>query len=273
MISLRTQYYQQFDADFSLDVPAEGYGGWKTGEIEIDPKRTAVLVMHAWDCGTPEQYPGWFRACAEIPRTYQICREVFPDLLAAVRASGLPLFHVVAEAGYFKDYPGYKRAVALAGPPPAPLPSCERDPVYDKLHQFRGDNVFVGKHNQDDTNRGWAKVGFPKEAEPKGNEGIAKDAHQLFALCQEAGVNHLIYAGFNIDWCLLMSTGGMIDMSRRGFICSALREAVTAVENKETARQRLGREIGLWRVAVGFGFVFGVEEFKRAIRGRPQHAP
>ena len=265
MIKLKTQYYQQFDADFSREVPAEGYGGWKTAEVEIDPKRTAVLVMHAWDCGTYALYPGWFRACAEIPHAYQICRDVFPGLLAAVRASGLPLFHVVAEAGYFKNYPGYNRAVTLAGPPPAPLPSCAKDPIYEKLRQFRSDNVFVGKHNRQDTNKGWANVRFPKEAEPKGDEGIAKDAHQLFALCKDAGVNHLIYAGFNLDWCLLMSAGGMLDMSRRGFICSALREAVTAVENKETARRGLCREIGLWRVSVGFGFVFDVEDFKHAI--------
>jgi hypothetical protein len=178
----------------------------------------------------------------------------------------LPLFHVVAEADYFKHYTGYKRAVSLAGPPPPPLPPCEKDPIYEKLRQFRSDNVFVGKHNQEDVQKGWVNVRFPKEAEPKGDEGIAQNAHQLAALCKDAGVNHLIYAGFNVDWCLLMSEGGMIDMSRYGFICSVLREAVTAVENKETARRRLGYEVGLWRVSVGFGFVFDVEDFKRAIR-------
>jgi hypothetical protein len=78
-------------------------------------------------------------------------------------------------------------------------------------------------------------------------------------------VNHLVYAGFAINWCLLMSPGGMLEMSRRGIMCSALRQAVTAVENKETARHELAKEIGLWRVALAFGFIFNVDDFVSAI--------
>jgi hypothetical protein len=62
-----------------------------------------------------------------------------------------------------------------------------------------------------------------------------------------------------------MSPGGMLEMSRRGILCSALRQAVTAVENKETARRELAKELGLWRVALAFGFVFDVDDFISAI--------
>ena len=265
MIRLKTDYYQQFDADHTRDVPAEAYGGWKTGEVEIDPRHTALIVMHAWDCGTPEEYPGWFRSCACISRTYDVCRAVFPRLLPAVRRSELTLFHVVAGSTYCKDHPGYQHALALSQPPPPPLARAEPDPVYERLQRFRSEHVFVGKHNQDDASRGWAKVKFAKEAEPQGHEGIAENAHQLYALCREAGINHLIYTGFNIDWCLLMSEGGMVDMSRRGFICSTIRQAVTAVENKESARRELSKENSLWRVSVGFGFVFDLEDFIASI--------
>jgi len=41
-IRLPAYYYQQFDADFDLDIPAEGYGGWKRTEIEISWDHTAV---------------------------------------------------------------------------------------------------------------------------------------------------------------------------------------------------------------------------------------
>ena len=80
---MRAQYYQQFDADHSLEVPGEGYGGWKS--VEIDPGSAALVVMHAWDCGTLEQYPGWYRAVEYIPRSQEICRTVFPPLLGACR--------------------------------------------------------------------------------------------------------------------------------------------------------------------------------------------
>src|SRR5688500_3886138 len=121
-LRLPASYYQQFDADYTLDVPAEGYGGWKQAEIEIAPQHTAVVVMHAWDGGTPADYPGWHRAAEFLSRAGEVCRTVFPPLLNAVRASGFNLFHVAGGGTYYQDYPGYHRAVALAEPDPAPPP-------------------------------------------------------------------------------------------------------------------------------------------------------
>jgi hypothetical protein len=265
-LRLPAHFYQQFDADFSLDVPGEGYGGWQCEEIEISREHTAVVVMHAWDAGTREEFPGWHRAVEYIPRSYAIAETVFPKLLGAVRESGMKLFHVVGGGAYYKEYPGYKRAVAIAGPPPPPLEQITPDPVLERLRQFRADRVFVGKHNQEDVQRGIKQMTFLKQAMPQGDEGIAENGHQLFALCKEAGINHLIYAGFAINWCLLLSPGGMADMSGRGVMCSAFRQAVTAVENKETARQELCKELGLWRVALAYGFVFDVDAFIEALR-------
>ena len=87
--TLGASYYQQFDADYALAVPAEGYGGWKRADVEIDLAHAAVVVMHAWETGTYEQYPGWYRAVEYIPRARVILRTVFPRLLPAVRASGV----------------------------------------------------------------------------------------------------------------------------------------------------------------------------------------
>lgn len=268
VIKLQASYYQQFDADFSLDVPGEGYGGWKNGEIEISSDHTAVVVMHAWDTGTREEFPGWHRAVEYIPRADEISRTVLPRLLKAVRDSGMTLFHVVSQSDYCRDYPGYKRAVELAGPEPAKPERMEADPVLERLWDFRERNVFVGSHNRPDVTRGFARLDFAPEARPQGNEGIAENEHQLFALCSEAGINHLIYAGFAINMCLQISPGGMVDMSRRGIMCSAFRQAVTAVENKETARRELCKEVELWRVALVYGFVFGVEEFIGGLEAR-----
>ena len=264
-IKLPAAYYQQFDADFSLDVPGEGYGGWKQAEIEISLDHTAVVVMHAWDTGTREQYPGWHRAVEYMSRANEICRTVFPRLLSAVRASEMKLFHVVSSGDYCKDYPGHRLAVELAGPEPPRPEQIEADPVLERLRQFRAEQVFVGKHNEADVQRGFRNLDFAPEAKPMGEEGIAENGHQLFALCKQAQANHLIYAGFAINWCVLLSPGGMADMSQRGLMCSVLRDAVTAVENKETARQELCKEIALWRVALAFGFVFEVDALVAAL--------
>jgi hypothetical protein len=265
-IRLPANYYQQFDADPARDVPGEGYGGWKRAEIELSRPHTAVVVMHAWDCGTRERYPGWYRAVEYIPRANAICERVFPLLLQAVREQGIRLFHVVGGGDYYKRYPGYQRTRQMAGEPPPPLEQIQPDACLERLRRFRSEHVFVGRNNENDVKSGCAKLDFASQAKPRADEEIAENGHQLFALCKHLGVNHLLYAGFAINWCLLMSPGGMLDMSHRGVMCSAFRQAVTAVENKETARRELGKETALWRVALAFGFVFDVDDFIAAIR-------
>ncbi|HZC26850.1 MAG TPA: hypothetical protein VE287_07490, partial [Actinopolymorphaceae bacterium] len=83
--ALAVSYYAQFDADPGSDVPAEAYGGWQRGEVDLSLDHTAVVLMHAWDTGTFDSYPGWHRAVEYIPRADEICRSVLPGLLATVR--------------------------------------------------------------------------------------------------------------------------------------------------------------------------------------------
>ena len=264
-IRIPAWYYQHYDADFTLDVPERGFGGWKKDVLELSCEHTAVVVMHAWDMGTQNKFPGWWRVVPWAQRANVIVRKVFPPLLKAVRESPLPLFHVVAGGDYYKNLPGYKHTVTLAGPKPKPVEKIKSDPVRDKLNEFRRAHAFPGTHNEKDIERGFAKVDFPNEARPQSNEGVAENGHQLFALCKEHDINHLIYCGFAINWCLLLSPGGMAEMQKYGLMCSALRQATTAVENKETAREELCKEIALWRIAIAFGLVFDVNDFITAI--------
>ena len=266
-VRLPTWYYEQFDADFARDVPAEGYGGWHVAELELALPHTALVLMHAWDCGTRAEFPGWHRAVEYIPRADHICRTVFPPLLGAARGAGLTIYHVVTPDSrrYYDRLPGYTRAAQLAGATPA-AERIASDPTLEQLRQFRARHVFPGAHNQEDVDRGFRqRLGFAPNAEPQRDEGVAEDGSQLYALCKADGIDHLIYAGFAINWCLLMSPGGMVDMSRHGLLCSTLREAVTAVENRETARQELCKELALWRVSVAFGFVYHVADLVGAL--------
>jgi nicotinamidase-related amidase len=184
-----------------------------------------------------------------------------------VRHSKIPLFHVVGGGNkYWKNLPGYEHTVSLAGPETNAFEQVVSDPLRDKLAVFRQKHCFVGQHNRKDVKRGFEQLDFAEQARPKSNEGIAENSRQLFALCRERGVNHLVYCGFAVNWCLLLSPGGMAEMHKYGLWCSVLREATTAVENKETARSELCKEIALWRVALAFGFVFEVDDFITAIK-------
>lgn len=264
-VRINAHYYQQFDADYSRDVPAESYGGWRQSEIELAPDRTALVVMHAWEAGTMEQWPGWRRCVEYHPRALKILADVFPPLLTAVRASPLPVFHVVGGRDYYSHLPGHVKTRELAGPSPRYEPVA-KDPVLERLEEFRGQNVFVGAHNRPDVDAGWQKLDFAPQARPVGDEAIAEDGHQLAALCRAHGINHLVYVGFAINWCLLMSPGGMVDMTRYGVMCSTIREAVTAVENRETAREEREKQQALWRTAINSGFVFGLDDFLAMLR-------
>lgn len=259
-VTIPAHYYQQFDADYSLDVPAEGYGGWRREPLAISIDHTAFVSMHAWDTGTPDEFAGWWRAVEYMPRAAAICRDVYPGLLAAIRASGMPLFHVAGGGDYVERYAGYRRAAALASPEPPAPEQIEPDEALRRLQAFRGKHVFVGEHNAEDVKRGFARVDFPPEARPLPEEGVAATGNQLFALCKERKVNHLIYMGFAVNWCLLLSPGGMHDMAQRGIMCSVIRDATTAVENRESARHETAKELGLWRVALAFGFVFDAQD-------------
>lgn len=259
-MTLETRYYQQFDADQRLEVPAEAYGGWKTAQVSIDPRHTALVVMHAWDPGSPETDPAWWRTVEYLPRAKRILEEVFPPLLQSVRSSPMKVFHVVGgDRDYYSHLPGYKKHPAGS---PAPCINYH-SPTYQQLKEWRNKEVFVGAHNIGEVTASLARLDFAPQARPVGDEGIAADGDQLLAHCREHHIDHLIYIGFAINWCLLMSPGGMVDMSRRGLLCSTIAEAVTAVENKETAAQELEKQQALWRVSLEFGLVFSSSELMK----------
>ncbi|MEU6718080.1 hypothetical protein ABZ897_41985 [Nonomuraea sp. NPDC046802] len=250
--SLPTLSYQQFDADLSLDVSAEAYGGWRKEDLPFSMKHTALVVMHAWDIGTPAEKPGWFRAVEYLPRSYSIAETVFPPLLDAARRADLTVAHVVGGSDYYSHLPGYEGSAAPTVRRPKP------DPVYEELVDYRLTKVFPGAHNQADIDTG---QDFSPYARPLGDEGVAANSEQLAALCEATGINHLVYVGFALNVCLLSSAGGMVDMTRRGYLCSTIRGATTAVENKETARAELNLAGALWRVAVLHGFVYELDDF------------
>jgi hypothetical protein len=267
LVTVKADYYQQFDADVTKDVPAESYGGWKETTVQLPLAHTALVVMHAWDCGTAAEYPGWHRAVEYFRRADRIVNEVFPPLLSAARAARMPLFHVVGPGDYFQKLPGYLRTVEIAGAAPEGPGMIEVDPATAAMRKFREMEGSPGRHNLPDIEKGFGRMDFPGPARPVGDEPVAENSHQLLGLCRHFGISHLVYVGFAINWCLLLSPGGMAEMRRFGLMCSTIREAVTAVENKETAREERCKAIALWRVALQFGLVFRLQPFLGALAG------
>ncbi|HOJ09274.1 MAG TPA: hypothetical protein PK733_01605 [Clostridiales bacterium] len=258
-----TWYYQQFDADYSSEFPGEGYGGWKNTSLPINPDKTAIVLMHAWDTGTIEQYPGWFRAVEYIPRATHICDNLLPHFLKKVRSSNIRLIHIASSNQIVNDYPGYAKTLEICGEDTFGYERVEEDETIKKLNYFRGENVFVGSHNKEDVARGMKHLDFYPTARPLDNEEIVCTSEQLLNLCKKYGINHLIYTGFAINMCLTVSPGGFVDMSRYGIMCSAIKELVTAVENKESCRNEANKNYGLWYIAILSGFVYEMGDIEK----------
>jgi len=267
-IKVRSQSYRQHEADYSQEVPAEAFGGWQENIIEISPSHTAIVVMHTFDFGTSDNNPRTFKSTEYIPRSYKICRQVLKPFLSTLRQQKMQIIHV-AGTGYADDFPGYKKTLSLCrNAPEVKHERVKSDPVYTELHKLQREFSFGPIPRPKSTSSGF-KIGFHPDVLPENDEYIATTSNQLFNICKKEHINHLIYCGFAINWCLLLSPGGMADMQiRHGIICSAFRQATTAVENKETARRELHKESALWRVAVNFGFVFNVDAFIEDIRAK-----
>jgi nicotinamidase-related amidase len=233
--------YRQFD---SADQ-----AGWQRQKLEFSRAHTAVVVMHAWQPPAPGAHPGWIRAVPYLTRARHILRQTYPPLLRAIRTAGLPVFHVTGQAD----------------DPTLDLPAVPADPTWHALCDFRENHVFPGQANRADVTAGRQARSLAPEAQPLESEATAETGDALHRLCQQHHINHLIYLGFAVNWCLLMSPGGMVEMKRYGYLCSVVAEATAAVESRESSPHQGEYHQALWRVAVEFGFVFHDTDFITAL--------
>lgn len=262
--TIPTNYYQQFSADYNLEYPAEGFGGWKEADLPINMEKTAFVVMHVIDVGSMEEVPGYYRCVEYLPRSNHIAGEIYPGFLEKVRKKGIKLFHIPLYEHTALKYPGYKKTLDMAGPEPRPEARVDSDPVLNELREFRSNNCWVGRENLKDKEKGYEIADFYDEVKPLDDEHVAFTSHQLFSLCRHYGLNHLIYTGFAVNACLTMSPCGFIDMSRRGIMCSIIPELTTAVENKESIKGELNKKYGLWSFAIqGGGFVYELSHVEK----------
>ena len=263
----RIRYYQQFDADFDREIPAEGYGSWKTELVDFDRSRIALVVVHANDPGARDKVPGWYRAVEYLPRSVAIMADRFDALLSTCRENDVPIIHLAGTDGFHRGYPGYAMAESLPVNPTPPIARLSSNEELRKFTQFRRSHVFPGKHNESDIQAGRKEMNdFPESSRPRGDEYVVDRADRLDAAARNLGATHLVYCGFAVNWCVWFISGGMVDMSRLGYVCSIIEEATTAVENAESARGEKHKAYALWTISVEFGFVFPIDEFLSGVR-------
>lgn len=260
MIKVPAYYYSQSGIDVTLPHPGLGIKGWGKTDIPIDPKRTAVVVMHCWKLLPYEQFPECYQIVEYNSRVNKIYTERLKPFVEEVRKSGTRVIHIAA--GFepeLQKFAGYHRM--LEKYPPVHREQIVCSPEHEQLRlQRRLLNLASDKTFCDRIEESYNHYCF--EIKPLDHEDVVFAENQLFSLCRDEGIDHLIYVGFAVNACLVSSACGYIDMTRRGIMCSIVGDLTTAVESKETCQEQLNRQIGLWQFAVWGGFVFLSEDLK-----------
>lgn len=261
--------YRHYPADFTAGpAAARGFIGWDTEVRPLIPEHTALVLMHLPDAGlTPDtqfrpdaQRPDLLGTVEWVPRTVAMITGPLPDLVQAARAAGLQVVHVPGHPA-LKSGPCWERSLAEAGAPPPEDPEKLEDSGLLSAHQR---DVFqLASRPEGSPEHVW---GLPAVLMPQGDDLVADETWMLHRLMARRGINHLIYCGWAINWCLWFSPGGMGDMRRKGYLCSAVRGGCVAIENRESAATEGNLEYALWKTAVMFGYVFEIRELTQALQ-------
>lgn len=273
ILKLKGEYYRHFPVDFSQGTTgALGFKGWGNSvDIEVPAEETALVPMHIWNIGLHPKLPfspqGDVGPIMEMlewaSRSVPIIQTVIPPILAAARAAKIPIIHVASDEIYAKKYPGYQQALEIAGAEPAGLPKAPRYDETKPPDDQRTGLLFGEKYTQALPHY-FPYIDFPEQARPLDSEYVVFTTHQFNEVLRKQGIWNLIYIGFALNWCLWFSPGGMVDMSRLGYRCSCIKEAVTAVENKESVVGEQHKQEALWRTSLMFGYIHSADDFMGA---------
>lgn len=234
-----TWYYEQFDTNLNLQYPAKGFGGWQKKVLNINLSKTGFVFMHIWNPHSPAKYKGLYNAVEYLPRVKNIVNTSIKPLLKSLRKNNIKIYHIVDEK--------YINTSNLLAP--------IKDDVIIELENFKKNFVFPGANNIDNCNNYKRESLLVENDEP-----TLHNSEELHKLCLKDNINHLIYSGFAINWCLQYSPGNMNEMHDRGFMCSAIKETTTAVENKESVENQLNKQYALWLIAIKHGFIYELND-------------
>jgi len=266
--------YRHYPADFSRwDEAAAGFHGWDNQVRELDLSRTCLVLMHFPSVGlTPGtewgpdcQSPNSLGTIEWVPRTMDVVTFRMPRLVRAARQSGLQIAHVWGAPG---KGPVWEQSLKEAGdPPPADPDVIPRD---EKRWQQHSRDVFdLPRPNEapfEVQPPELRRTGQVDIITPQPGDICAAYSWQLHRLCKNRGIDHLIYSGWALNWCLWFSPGGMCDMNRKGYLCSAVRGGCVAIENKESAVGEGNLQYAYWKTSTMFGYIFDLHELTTALR-------
>lgn len=277
IVLLPWHIYRHYPADYSRwREAAVGFRGWSSDTRELDLSRTCLALMHLPDTGLrpgtefgPDcPSPNELGTVEWVPRTMDVVTFRLPPLVAAARAAGLQVAHVGVYGGIYLQGPIWERCVKEAGDPPPP----DQDVIVrdaERLARHTRDVFDLPRpENPQAVLQPPADFALPKELWPQGDDIIAQYPWQLHRLLKSRDIDHIVYCGWALNWCLWFAQCGMVDMDRKGYMCSAVRGGCVAIENAESTVGERNLEYAYWKTSTMFGYVFDLHELTVALRAR-----
>ena len=185
------------------------------GEMTIDPEKTAVVVIDMWDrhwCETFTQ-----RSAEMIPQmnlTLDACRNL-----------GIQVVFAPAEVvNFYSSTPQRQAMVAIPDYPLPPTVSFNPPSPPQPI-----DHCECGPDQPCPVAYVWTRQHSDLRIEAEDLIGNCTYARELLNLCQDRGINTLLYAGVASNMCVLYRPFGIINMKRYGMDAIVIGDLVKAI--------------------------------------------
>jgi nicotinamidase-related amidase len=223
-LSIHPRYYR-WHVDPGIDW-TEANTGYDFLDWQIPIERVALVSLDVWDSHYLQE---------TRDRIHAITAGRIAPLLKAARESGLSIIHA----------PGWE--VALKHPNWVRL--IDESEVEWPVHDEWPPKDFVDRTGpytaldypveprQPELDQRRKERKFHPLAEPIGDEPVVANGEELHRYCKEKELLHLVYFGFNTNYCIVLNDYGTVHMSNRGYSVILLRDCTTGMESFETLPQ------------------------------------
>ncbi len=190
-----------------------------TGEVnitkeKIDPSKVGVVIIDMWD----------YQGCVTVVGRIGAMIERMNKSVGAARRLGMQILWSPTDiAGMYVGTMQYERAL---GTPGHPLPKKQKE--FNINFSVGGGQCMCGPGIECPNNWGFSTQ-HPDLFIADEDMIITGDLGQLYSICKELGLTHLIYMGVHTNICLTYRGVGAKKMNEAGFRCYLARDLTDPV--------------------------------------------
>jgi nicotinamidase-related amidase len=203
-----------------------GYRVWETleEERELEPARTALIVVDMWDKHWSSTFTERVKALAPLVEAG----------IGRAREAGILILHAPSACeDYYAETPARRRFIEeTQGLEPFPVDKSLAAPEYPRLPIDDTDGGSESESGDLRVNLSvWTKINDAIHIDPRLDYLSGDQGDMMAALFRKKGIKTLIYSGVCTNMCILNRSFGIKAMLRRGFEPLLARNLVRPIYN------------------------------------------